>query len=45
MSDELSESILETIAILSDPELMEQIRIGEQQAKEGKTIPIEEIEI
>lgn len=44
MSQEQYESIIETMDILSDPELMESIRQGEKEIAEGKVIPWEEVE-
>ena len=35
------ESLEETLAILSDPELMERIRTGERAAAEGAVVPLE----
>lgn len=37
------ESLLETLEILSDRELMEQLRQGIQQADTGETISLEEL--
>jgi len=34
----------ETLAILSDSALMKQLRKGIQQAKEGRLIPLEDVE-
>ena len=44
MNYEMYEALFETFAILSDPDLMKQLRKGIQQAKEGKLIPLEEVE-
>jgi len=43
MSFDEYESLIETLEILSDPELMEAIRIGLEEAKAGKTISLEEV--
>ncbi len=38
------ESLEETLAVLSDPELMEQLREGEAAVERGDAFPLEEIE-
>lgn len=43
MSVEEYESLIETLEILSDPVLMEAIRIGLDQEKEGRTVSLEEV--
>lgn len=40
---DLFEGMLETMEILGDPELMEQIREAEKDIREGRTIPLEEV--
>lgn len=40
---ELYECLLETMEILGDQELMEQIREAEKDIREGRTIPLEEV--
>lgn len=44
MSWELYEGLLETMEIMSDPELMAQIREGIKDMKDGRTIPWEDVE-
>ena len=43
MSVDEYESLVETLEILSDPDLMEAIRIGLEQEKDGKTVSLEEV--
>lgn len=43
VSPEDLESLEETLAVLSDPELMERIRTGSDQAKRGDVVPLEQI--
>lgn len=43
MSVEEYESLIETLEILSDPVLMEAIRIGLEEEKEGRTVSLEEV--
>lgn len=43
MSVQEYESLIETLEILSDPELMEAIRVGLEEEKKGKTVPLEEV--
>ncbi|MBI4749234.1 MAG: type II toxin-antitoxin system Phd/YefM family antitoxin [Acidobacteria bacterium] len=43
MSWELYESLIETMEILSDPELMANIRQGIREIEEGKGIPFEQV--
>jgi len=43
MSADEYESLIETLEILSDPELMEDIRIGLEEEKAGKTVSLEEV--
>ena len=38
------ESLEETLAVLSDPELMRQIRAGEAAAEAGDTVTLEELQ-
>jgi predicted transcriptional regulator len=40
---ELFESILETLEIMGDPELMAALRRGIKEAQEGKLVPLEEV--
>jgi PHD/YefM family antitoxin component YafN of YafNO toxin-antitoxin module len=40
---ELFESILETLEIMGDPELMAALRQGIKEAQEGKLVPLEEV--
>jgi PHD/YefM family antitoxin component YafN of YafNO toxin-antitoxin module len=42
---ELFESILETLEIMGDPELMASLRQGIKEAQEGKLVPLEEVKI
>lgn len=41
MSIQEYESLVETLEVLSDPELMEDIRISEREMKTGKSISLE----
>lgn len=41
---DLYESIQETLAIMGDPELLAAFRQGVQEIKEGKGVPLEDIE-
>jgi prevent-host-death family protein len=43
MSWEMFESLVDTIEILSDPELMARISQSEQEIAEGKTVPFNEV--
>ena len=43
MSVEEYESLMETLDILSDPELMEAVRIGLEQEKKGQVVSLEEV--
>lgn len=43
MSWELYESLIETMEIMSDPELMAALRKSIRQIEEGKTIPFEHV--
>ncbi|HEY3347323.1 MAG TPA: type II toxin-antitoxin system Phd/YefM family antitoxin [Nitrospirota bacterium] len=43
MSVDEYESLIETLEILSDPEIMEAIRIGLEDEKQGKLISFEEV--
>jgi antitoxin YefM len=42
LSWDLYESVLETMEIMSDPELMADFRQGVKEMKEGKAIPLEQ---
>ncbi len=44
LSWELYESIMETMEIMADEELMASLRRSIQEVKEGKLIPLEEVE-
>ncbi len=44
MNYEMYESIFETLAILSDPELAKELHKSIQQVKDGELIPLEELE-
>ena len=44
MDYEMYESLVETLAILADPELSKALRKSIKEAKEGKLIPLEEVE-
>ncbi len=43
MSWDLYESVTETMAIMSDPEMMAAFRQGVRELKEGKAIPLEQL--
>ncbi|HNC45886.1 MAG TPA: hypothetical protein PLU80_17085 [Acidobacteriota bacterium] len=43
MSWDLYESLIETMEIMSDPELMANIRQGIREIEEGKGIPFEQV--
>ena len=43
MSWEMFESLVDTIEILSDPELMSQIKESEKAISEGRTVPFSEV--
>ena len=43
MSWEMFESLVETIEIMSDPELMAQLRRSEKDVEEGRTVPLHEV--
>ena len=43
MEWELYESLVETLEIMSDPELMRNLRASIQEAQSGKTIPWEKV--
>ena len=43
MSWEMFESLVETIEIMSDPELMAQLRRSEKDVEEGRTVPLNEV--
>ena len=40
---EVYESLMETLEIMSDQELMEQLKKGLRELEEGKTLPIEKV--
>jgi len=41
---DLFETIMETLEIMGDPELMESLRRGIKDVQEGRLIPLEEVE-